>query len=69
MLDPRDRQTVWDVLDERVARLGDKTWLVTETGRYSFVQMQQRGLALAHGFTAENCALLRGLLGPAKDRS
>ncbi|MFO1173448.1 MAG: AMP-binding protein [Hyphomicrobiaceae bacterium] len=53
MLDPRDRQTVWDVLDERVARLGDKTWLVTETGRYSFVQMQQRGLALAHGFTAE----------------
>lgn len=53
MLDPRDRQTVWDVLDERVARLGDKTWLVTETGRYSFAQMRQRGLSLAHGFTAE----------------
>ncbi len=47
MLDPRDRQTVSDVLDERVSRLGDKTWIVTGAKRYSFGQMQKRAIALA----------------------
>jgi crotonobetaine/carnitine-CoA ligase len=50
LLDPRSRQTVWDVLDERTERLGDKTWIVTPTASHSFSDMRRRALALAGGF-------------------
>ncbi|MEZ5925197.1 MAG: AMP-binding protein [Hyphomicrobiaceae bacterium] len=50
MLDPRDRQTVWDVLDERASRLGDKTWIVTSETSNGFARMRQRALDLASGF-------------------
>ena len=53
MLDPRDRQTVSDVLDERVGRLGDKTWIVAEGSQYSYRQMRERSLALANGFLSQ----------------
>ncbi len=52
MLDPRDRQTASDVLDERAGRLGDKTWIVTSDQHLSFREMQERSIALAHGFLA-----------------
>jgi acyl-CoA synthetase (AMP-forming)/AMP-acid ligase II len=48
--DPRSEQTVAQVLDRRAARHPDKTWLVTEGARYSFGEMRERSLRLAHGF-------------------
>jgi crotonobetaine/carnitine-CoA ligase len=49
MHDPRNRQTVTEVLDCRATGSGDRTWIITPEGRFGVIEMRDRSLKLAAG--------------------
>jgi len=49
MHDPRIRPTVTQVLDQRAASSGDKTWIVSPEGRFGIAEMQERSRKFAAG--------------------
>lgn len=52
MLDPRNRQTVNEVLTSRAQRLGGAPWIVTAGRTYGFAEMEEGSRVLAAGFAA-----------------
>ncbi|MDJ0958758.1 MAG: AMP-binding protein [Arenicellales bacterium] len=48
-LDSRQKQTVAQVLANRIAKYGEKTWIVCNGQQYSYIDMDRRSNSLAHG--------------------
>ncbi len=54
--DPRVEQDLAAVLAKRVARSPDKPWILTDSGAYSYREMDERSGRLASGFAEQGVA-------------